>query len=201
MSVRGTEHAAGSGEGQGPSVRDRARMIYEHCGGEKWKEAKAQGGGGNCPLCGGGKLSVGVGKTGNVAVTCWSPDCRPDPEARAKIVARLVGDGFYLGPDDPAPPGGPAGKKARAPRPILSAKQVIDMKPSERRLLLALAPLAADRNGWITTTKRKLADNAHVSSRDAIPMLRRIQTEHNLIEVQKNSYALKRATKVSFFME
>jgi hypothetical protein len=201
------------GSNDGCALLDRIRMIAAYCGCKTWNEAKHQGGKGNCPLCGGWKLSVGVGRESNVGVSCWSEKCRKDPQSRDKIVNRLVVAGFYLGPDQMIEPEASAAPEAngdqtqpaparkrtrvRMRMPTVSADQVSGLTPAQRRALLWLSSLA-DSNGWVTTTRRKITAECHVSDRDAVSMLRRIQSEHKLIEVQKNSYAKKRATKVRF---
>lgn len=208
---RDADHDAGRDKAQGRSLRDRIWEIATHCGCSQWNEAKVQGSKGNCPLCGQWKLSVGVAKKGNVVgVTCWSPICRGSKEARDKIFARLVADGFDLGPDrvqaPQSPPEAdagqeqpaPAGKKTRAPKPAALEKQVSGLREPERRVLLSIAAMAADRHGWIRVTQRMIAAGCKVAKRDAVSMLRRIQAEHGLIEVQKNGFKKKRATKVRF---
>lgn len=143
-------------------------------------------------------------------MSCWSEQCKDNPEARDKIIAWLVADGLDLGPDRVQAPQNPleadAGeeqpapddKKTRASKPAALDKQVSGLRPPERRVLLSIAAMAADRHGWIRATKRMIAAGCKVSERDAVPMLRRIQAEHRLIEVQKNGFAKKRATEVRF---
>ena len=204
-----------SGRNEGCALLDRIRMIAAYCGCKTWNEAKHQGGKGNCPLCGGWKLSVGVGRESNVGVSCWSEKCRKDPRARDKIVNRLVAAGFYLGPDRMIEPEAsaapeangdqtqqaqpaPARKRTRVRMRTVSADQVSGLTPAERRALIWIGAMKADSHGWIPVTQRKIVATCGGSKRDAVPMLRRIQAEHGLIEVQKNGYAKKRPTKVRF---
>jgi hypothetical protein len=186
----------------GTWIEAEALKIADGEGG-KWDALAKQGKNAKCPRCGQHKLHVGVGDR-KVTLTCWSDVCRPVPSARREIADLLA--------EMPGKDYDPSGLKNVAlfsvrrnvrrvkPLPKPTPESMFALSKPERKELLWLATLAKGRS-WFPVTQRAICAGCNVSARDAVPTLRRLAEVHKLIEVQKNGYAAKRATKLRFLVD
>ena len=190
----------GSKDGTG-WIEAEAQKITEGEGGE-WIALAKQGKRAMCPRCGQRKLHVGGAGDRKVKLTCWSDECHPVAASRREIATLLT--------DMPGKGYDPSGlkilapfsvrRKARRIKPLPKPiEALIPLGKPERKVVLWLATLAKGRS-WFQVTQRGICAGCGVSGRDAVPILRRLVV-HKLIEVQKNGYAAKRATKVRFLVD
>ena len=187
-------------------IEDQAFKITEGEGdkgeGTTWDELAKQGKRVRCPRCGQYKLDVCGAGDRKVKLTCWSVACKVEPEKARREIATLLTDMPGKGYDPSglnvvAPFSVRRNVRRIKPLPKPTIETLLALDRTERKVLLWLATLAKGRS-WLTVTQRATCACCNVSPRNAVPTLRRLDEVHKLIEVQKNGYAQKRATKMRF---
>jgi hypothetical protein len=143
-------------------------------------------------------MTVTPREDGSVKIFCNA--CRADGPTMF-AAARRAGHDLRapVGGSKPAPFSVRRDVRRIKPLPQPEMSTLLSLGKSERKELVWLATLAKGRS-WLTVTQRGICAGCGVSGRDAVPILRRLAEVHKLIEVQKNGYAAKRATKLRFLV-
>jgi hypothetical protein len=163
----------------------RTRALTLAWGGE-WNEETHKGRKATCPECGVFDVSI-LPKAGKgVLLICNA--CHAGARGDSSLVLAATLAGFECGPGN-----GTAGRHLLWPA---SAEAIAGMKRAERRVLKCAAAQTSTGE-WFELSRRDIVAACHISDRDAIPLLKRLEAR-GLIRIRSNNYACKRRTQIAF---
>jgi hypothetical protein len=165
---------------------ERARGLTVTWGGE-WNEATHKGRKAACPECGVFDVSITPKAGKGVLLICNA--CGAGGRGDSRLVLAAARSGFECG----------AGNGAKPHRHRLypaKAEALGGMKRAERRVL-KFAAAQISTGEWLELSRREIVAACHISDRDAIPLLKRLEAR-GLIRIRSNNYAAKRRTQIAF---
>jgi DNA-binding MarR family transcriptional regulator len=167
-------------------VRQRGRTLTLAWGGE-WNEETHKGRKSACPECGVFDVSITPKAGKGVLLICNA--CSAGARGNNRLVLAAARSGFECG----------AGNGTKPHRHMLypaKDEALTGMKRAERRVLKYCASQTSTGE-WFELSRREIVAACHISDRDAIPVLKRLEAR-GLIRVKSNKYACKRRTQIAF---
>jgi hypothetical protein len=164
----------------------RARGLTLAWGGE-WNEETHKGRKAICPEC--GALDVSITPKAGKGVLLICNACNAGGRGDSRLVLAAARAGFECG----------AGNGIKPHRHRLypaNAEALAGMKRAERRVLKFIAGQTFTGE-WLEVSRREIVAACHISDRDAMPLLKRLEAR-DLLRVKSNKYACKRRTEIAF---